>query len=367
MRTIFIILLSFLLTACGTAAPAMPASTVTVITLPTATYTPAPTASATPTPALPPEFTALGLDSSKYVIDGKQIKNIDDGLVIMVQDEEGKWVEFVTLPSEVVKQVNDQLPAGWEIVGDRIMDANGNFTGLQADHVMFEGEDVAIIRRGESDAFFPSDIVDLGEGDANIPGYIYRDETGSLERLYLSSYGLLGESFGQVPVISRAEQLAIWSQEADKIREKFGLGEQDLLPDEFAPVMTPENGLAKSWYQNYVATNLEVAGLMELGQDVKYWSVTKPDLPDKDGNKREIEGQFPRMMYFSFVAKQEALGKDMENLPSRFVCSVMMGVDGKPIISIVNIGDDIQSIDEARLKFMGELPWVDPSLDIELK
>ena len=131
--------------------------------------------------------------------------------------------------------------------------------------------------------------------------------------------------------------------------------------------MTPENGVSQSWYEKYVATNLEVAGLMELGQHVKYWAVSKPDLPDKDGNKREIEGQFPRMMYFSFVAKKEALGNGNEDLPNRFVCSVMMGVDGKPIISIVSIGDDIQTVDQAKVKFMGELPWVDPGLDIGLK
>jgi len=108
----------FLLTACGSATPQ-----VTVTSEVTITLTPTATLTVTPTPTVqpfPPEFTKLGLDAANYQINGDKITSKDGTTTVMVKNEKGEWVAYVTLPTEIVDSVTAQLGEGFTVSGDKI-------------------------------------------------------------------------------------------------------------------------------------------------------------------------------------------------------------------------------------------------------
>jgi len=119
MRTIFInVMILFLLTACGSATPQ-----VTVTSEVTITLTPTATLTVTPTPTVqpfPPEFTQLGLDATNYQINGDKITSKDGTTTVMVKNEKGEWMAYVTLPTEIVDSVTAQLGEGFTVSGDKI-------------------------------------------------------------------------------------------------------------------------------------------------------------------------------------------------------------------------------------------------------
>jgi hypothetical protein len=252
MRTIFLsVIILFLLTACGVAAPISQTSEVsetsevyapTLTATATITLTPLPTF--TPTPAFPSEFLSLGLDPAEYQFseDGTQIINKTDGSVTMVKAVDGKWVEpvaHIPVSDEVKAQVEEKLAAGGYTISTEdkasLLDKDGDDTGL--DVVVISGlESVVLQRIGdyEGQSFVertPLRLVGVSEsGELDIEGLKWNQETNLMEPVNTLYPVLKSDEVVETDIQLKSVSYALESlrREAQKIKDQ----NEGVLPEE---------------------------------------------------------------------------------------------------------------------------------------